>query len=340
MNMACFRNYLGRCSLIEYEIGMRDHESVLLLEKLRRRICFEWETEDSDRYLSLSEALMKAIQYDHIEMVEYLLKHNMEEATKVSEWSRSHLVVAVDTDRVDIVEKLLQYTMTKKGKSETNTLLRQTLNNLSKSSLSSKSIGSKRSYADRKGGCRKFGTSKSAIHVACKLGRIECLELLLTYGADPSIADHFGFTALEYAIMRLCHGRQIQKIDEPVFDCISMLVQALPNFRLSHYILPRLWQFAEQDLDEEEEEEENAANVQYPLDQALDARSEEEKRAVKVKMQETVREVLGKMSNVRRLEHLCRHRVRCHFVRSRIEPERYDKLPLPKLLNSYIQNCF
>ncbi|XP_072045141.1 ankyrin repeat domain-containing protein 9-like [Amphiura filiformis] len=311
-----------RSYFVEYEIGMREHRPVKKLERLRKRIAFDWESEEKDRHLSLSEALMMAIHYDHIEMVEYLLKHNMEQATEVSKWSRSHLICAVDRDKTDIVEKLLQYTMTSKGKCESNALVNE-INN----------FNSDRRYVDRKGGCRKFGTSRSAIHVACKLGRIQCLELLLQYGADPSVTDHLGFTALGYTIMRLCHGRQIQNVDEPVFDCIELLVRALPNFRLSRYILPRLWQFADEDLDEEKE---NAQEEDDADDSDLS--TEEGKKELNRKKQDTVRRVLGKMSNVRKLQHLCRHSVRRHVVAAQIGPEIYDDLPLPKMLNSYVES--
>ena len=316
---------------IEYEIGMREHKPVEILEDMRKRIYFDWEAEEKDRHLSLSEALMVAIHYDHIEMVEYLLANNAEQATEVSKWSRSHLVYAVDSDKVDVVEKLLQYTMTSKGMSN------QFVNDMNyiKSTTGKISDDMARPYADRKGGCRKYGTTKSAIHVACKLGRVRCLELLLQYGADPSVTDHLGFTALGYTIMKLVHGRRVQQIDDPIFDCIERLVRALPTFRLSHYILPRLWQFAnEADDKEEADAQEDAANED---DDPLSDLSSEERENLKAKLTGTVREVLTRMSNAGKLQHLCRHSIRKHFVSAHIAPETYNNLPLPKVLNLYVE---
>lgn len=362
---------MGRLLCFEYEQGMRQRKSVHFLERLRKRIVYDWEKEACDRTVSLSEALMMAIHYDHIEMVEYLLSTNAVEATRIPKWSRSHLICAVDKNNTIALEKLLQYTMTAKG--DYDDQLASKLNadaadngrqvsqpwgstHLPRGSLSlprglsapprgsflplrrprftgTPHVPRVRRYADQKGRCRIYGMSKSALHVACKLGRVQCLHLLLSYGADPSINDLFGFNPLEYCLTRLCQGRwQVRSPEDPIFECVQALLLALPHFQLSRYILPSLLQFvaSEDDLNADDQD-----SVEDYHD--LSVLSAEDQAILRSKLKETVREALLQMNNARKLQHLCRNAIRNTVVKTKLCPGIYNDLPMPKLLKSYIE---
>lgn len=61
-----------------FYIAVRAHSLPAVLEEIRRKIVFDWETEEEHRTFSPSDALFEAIRCDHVVYAEYLLKHYAE----------------------------------------------------------------------------------------------------------------------------------------------------------------------------------------------------------------------------------------------------------------------
>jgi len=96
-------------------------------------------------------------------------------------------------------------------------------------------------------------SGRTALHVACLVGRHEYISLFVAAGADPSIADFFGMTPLDLAL-RSGHGNcvremlSVSSLADPLVlwtaqtraginawrsftsEVISVLIIATPNF--------------------------------------------------------------------------------------------------------------
>uniref|UniRef100_A0A4W3IVP6 Ankyrin repeat domain 9 n=1 Tax=Callorhinchus milii TaxID=7868 RepID=A0A4W3IVP6_CALMI len=154
-----------RCkkSSFAFYLAVRELLPVWLLEDMRRMEVFHWEESGRVSAYSASEALLYALVHDHRPYGAHLFG--------CCRASAPHLAMAVRYNRVAILRGILH-------------------------TLRGFPAGERRRYLNRTG-CARVEGGKTPVHVACELGRAECLALLLAHGSAPDIADSHGNTPLD-----------------------------------------------------------------------------------------------------------------------------------------------
>ncbi|XP_070579129.1 ankyrin repeat domain-containing protein 9-like [Ptychodera flava] len=213
-------------------IAIRNQKQPMKIEKVRKRVVYDWEEELDARFFTRADALALAIEHNHIEYVDYLLKYHLDEALDTSKRCCTHLILAVTMDRQEIVEKILFYT-------SKQLRLLKSIDGKAWKKIESRSLARGQEitnesvllcdedyefYINRKS-CNPMGSSKTALHVACELALVECLRTLLSYGANPATPDLTGQTPLEYCLS----GAQVKPESEGrrLAQCMELLVRTL-----------------------------------------------------------------------------------------------------------------
>ncbi|XP_064411376.1 ankyrin repeat domain-containing protein 9-like [Latimeria chalumnae] len=201
--------------------AVRDHKPVWTLEDMRTADFFYWEEAASSRTYSLSEALLYAVEHNHLLYSEYLLSRFPLEALEplgervcCCPSSAPHLAAAVWYDRKEILVQILSVARWQPSLA---------------------------SYIDRKGCCH-LGRGDSSLHLACELQRPEITLLLLGNGASPGLTDSEGLTPLDIALQKT----RVAGVEaESVRRCLDHLLLFLPQarFAMKEELLnqPELW---------------------------------------------------------------------------------------------------
>ncbi|XP_048345442.1 ankyrin repeat domain-containing protein 9-like [Sphaerodactylus townsendi] len=201
--------------------AVRDHKPVWMLEDMRTTEYFHWEQDASSKMYSPSEALLCAVEHDHLPYAQYLLSRFPAEALKVPGGhfcycppSAPHLAMAVRHDRRYMLGLIV-------------------------------SIANKRpsltSYIDR-AGCVHLEDGKTPLHLACQLLRSDIVLILLGNGASPRIEDRDGLTPLD-AILEQMWGSRVDVATKKL--CLDYLLLFMPNpqFQMGKFLRehPERW---------------------------------------------------------------------------------------------------
>ncbi|XP_043930468.1 ankyrin repeat domain-containing protein 9 [Protopterus annectens] len=167
--------------------AVRDLLPVWLLEDMRTTEVFHWEEGGKVSSYSPSEALLYALVHDHQPYAYYLLNKYSKKALDMPsksfcccQSSAPHLAMAVRYNRINSLERILK---TVKELAENDRSL----------------------YVNSRG-CIHTEGGQTPLHLACELGRLECLTLLLGYGASPSSTDCNGQTPLDTLLQQICQN--------------------------------------------------------------------------------------------------------------------------------------
>lgn len=173
-----------RKSSFAFYQAVRDLLPVWLLEDMRATEAFHWDERGRAAAYSPSEALLYALVHDHRAYAHYLLATFPLRALAVPSAGfrcctapGPHLALAVRYGRVGILRRIL-------------------------CALRDLPAEERARLLDRRG-CGRVEGGGTALHVACKLARPECLFLLLGHGASPGLRDGDGLTPLEVLLRQL-----------------------------------------------------------------------------------------------------------------------------------------
>ncbi|XP_042194287.1 ankyrin repeat domain-containing protein 9 [Callorhinchus milii] len=203
-----------RCkkSSFAFYLAVRELLPVWLLEDMRRMEVFHWEESGRVSAYSASEALLYALVHDHRPYGAHLLTADPRAALAAPgdsfgccRASAPHLAMAVRYNRVAILRGILH-------------------------TLRGFPAGERRRYLNRTG-CARVEGGKTPVHVACELGRAECLALLLAHGSAPDIADSHGNTPLDTLLCRLSHSPPHSNSPQVCLDNLLLFTPVL-RFRL------------------------------------------------------------------------------------------------------------
>lgn len=190
------RRLCMRSSLTFY-LAVRELLPVWLLEDMRRMEACHWE-EGSGRgrgrvsSYSPSEALLYALVHDHLLYCDHLLSRDPRAALAAPgesfcccRASAPHLALAVRYNRVSVLRRILR-------------------------TLRGFPLAERSRYLNRTG-CSRVESGQTPVHLACQLGRPECLALLLAHGSRPDRPDCHGNTPLDTLLCRLSDSQQQQQ---------------------------------------------------------------------------------------------------------------------------------
>ncbi|NXU49436.1 ANKR9 protein, partial [Turnix velox] len=164
--------------------AVRDLLPVWFLEDMRTMEVFHWEDGGKASVYSPSEALLYALVHDHQPYARHLLTKFPQSALAVPSQSFSccqssapHLAMAVRYNRVRVLFRILR-------------------------AIQAFPPAERAGHLDRRG-CHRVEGGKTALHLACELGRPECLLLLLGHGASPGLRDSSGNTPLDSLLLHM-----------------------------------------------------------------------------------------------------------------------------------------
>ncbi|XP_060684477.1 ankyrin repeat domain-containing protein 9 [Hemiscyllium ocellatum] len=198
-----------RKSSFAFYQAVRDLLPVWMLEEMRTMEVFHWEDSGRMSSYSPSEALLYALVHDHQAYGKYLLSEHPRAALAMPSTSfcccsvlGQHLAMAVRYNRVATLSRILD-------------------------SLRRLPEGERRQYIDRRG-CEHVESGKTPLHLACELGRPECLVLLLGHGSSPYIRDCRGDMALDTLLQQLGSS----PLDNPrMARCLHHLLLFMPELQ-------------------------------------------------------------------------------------------------------------
>ncbi|XP_028677848.1 ankyrin repeat domain-containing protein 9 [Erpetoichthys calabaricus] len=192
--------------------AVRDLLAVWILEDMRSMEVFHWEDDGRALAFSPSEALLYAVVHDHMPYARYLLATYSLRALDVP--SRSfcccpasaapHITVAVRYNRTGILRLILQ-------------------------TLKGCTAAERSAYLNRRG-CSHLDNGRTPLHLACDLGRPECVALLLGHTASPYVTDCNGDTPLDSLLRLMCHSDLDRRRQRA---CLRHLLLFMPELRFS-----------------------------------------------------------------------------------------------------------
>ncbi|MBN3302860.1 ankyrin repeat domain-containing protein 9 [Amia ocellicauda] len=205
--------------------AVRDLLAVWALEDMRTMEVFHWEEDGRACAYSPSEALLYALVHDHQPYARYLLSRFSVGALEMPSKSfrccpsscTPHLAMAVRYNRLAILQMIL-------------------------AAAKHFPEGERLGYVNRRG-CAHLEAGKTPLHLACELGRPECLLMLLGSAASPCVTDrdgntpldsllaHIGHSELDLRLKRVCLGYLVLFMPEPRFQTRGHLLDSPQRWR-------------------------------------------------------------------------------------------------------------